>query len=97
MDDARNTKKIRQANLHKKKQPKVRSRARWKDEEENDIRKMGIVNWRHVAHDSNRWRTATGEPLILLGWRRRRRRRRAGGGEEREEVECGDGEAEEKG
>ena len=58
MDDARNTKKIYHANLHKKKQPKVRSRARWKDEGENDIRKIGIVKWRQVAHDRNRWRRA---------------------------------------
>jgi hypothetical protein len=38
-----NTMKIYQANLHKKKQPKVRPKAR-RNEEENDIRKMGIVN-----------------------------------------------------
>jgi hypothetical protein len=27
---------------------KVKVRARWKDYVENDIRKMGIVNWRQV-------------------------------------------------
>jgi len=47
-DDARNTKKICQANLHKK-QPNRRPKARWKDEAENDIRKMVSVNWRQVA------------------------------------------------
>jgi hypothetical protein len=50
-----------------KKRPKVRPKARWKDEAENDIRKMGIVNWREVAHDSDGWRRANGEPFILLG------------------------------
>jgi hypothetical protein len=42
MDDARNTKKIYQANLHQK-GPKGRPKARWKAVE-NDIRKTGIVN-----------------------------------------------------
>jgi hypothetical protein len=41
MDDARNTKKIYQANLHQKR-PKGRPKARWKDDVENEVRKMEI-------------------------------------------------------
>jgi len=50
MDDGRNTKKIQQANLHQK-QPKVRPKAGWKDDAENDRREMAIVNWRQVVLD----------------------------------------------
>jgi hypothetical protein len=41
MDDARNTKKIYQANLHQKR-PKGRPKARWKDDVEiiQEIRKL---------------------------------------------------------
>jgi len=87
MDDARNTKKIYQANLYKKKQPKVRPKARWKGEEENDKRKMGIVNWRQVPHDWNGWRRAMGEPLILL---RDGSRRRKEGKEEKKNKKTGE-------
>jgi hypothetical protein len=49
--------------------------ARWKDDVENAIRKMGIVNWRQIAQERDGWRRATGEALILLGlWNHRRRR-----------------------
>jgi hypothetical protein len=34
---------------------------------ENDIRKMGIVNWRQVSQDRDGWRRATSEALILVG------------------------------
>jgi hypothetical protein len=50
IDDARNTKKVYQANLHHK-QPKGRPKPGWKDNVENIIRNMGIVNWRQVARD----------------------------------------------
>jgi hypothetical protein len=39
----------------------------WKDDVENVIRKMGIVNWRHVVQDRDGWRRATMDVLILLG------------------------------
>jgi hypothetical protein len=45
MDDGRNTMKIYEANLHHKR-PKGRPKARWKDDVENDITKVGIVNSR---------------------------------------------------
>jgi hypothetical protein len=41
MDDARNTKKTYQANLHQNR-PKGRPKARRKDDAENDVRKMRI-------------------------------------------------------
>ena len=59
-------KKIYEVNLHHK-QPKGRSKARWKDDVQNDIRKMCIVNWRQVAQDRDGYRGATREALILLG------------------------------
>ena len=40
--------------------------SRWKDDAENDVRKMGIVYWTQVAQDRDGWRT-TREALILLG------------------------------
>jgi hypothetical protein len=58
MDDARNTKKIFRASLHQKR-PKGRLETRWKDDVENNIRKMGIANWRQVAQDRDEWRRAT--------------------------------------
>jgi hypothetical protein len=66
MDDARNAKKIYKTNLHQK-GPKGRPKARWKDEVENDIRKMRIDNWRQIVQDRDGWRTATRGALILLG------------------------------
>lgn len=69
-----------QANLDDKR-PKGRSKTRWKDDEENDIRKKGIVNWRQVAQDGDEWSRATEDALILfrfLGHRRRIRRIRRG-------------------
>ena len=32
-----------------------RPKARWKDVVENNVRNMGIVNWRQVAQDRDRW------------------------------------------
>jgi hypothetical protein len=43
-------KKIYQANLHQK-QPKVRPKARWRDDAENDRTETVIVNWRQVVQD----------------------------------------------
>ena len=37
-----------------------RQRGRWK-------RKMGIVNWRQLAQDSDGWMRAIGEALVFLG------------------------------
>jgi hypothetical protein len=50
-----------------KKRPKWRLKARWKDDVDNDIRKMGIFNWRQVAQDRNGWRRVIREALTLLG------------------------------
>jgi hypothetical protein len=50
MDDVRNTKKIYQANLHKKRTG-GRPMARGTVDVENDVRRMGIVNWRKVAQN----------------------------------------------
>jgi hypothetical protein len=36
-----------------------RPKVRWKDDVENDIRKIGIVNWRQVAQFRDSWRRAT--------------------------------------
>jgi hypothetical protein len=66
MDDARNIRIVYQANLHQK-QPKGRPKTRWKDDVENDIRKMGIFKCRQVAQDRDGWRRATRKVLIILG------------------------------
>jgi hypothetical protein len=34
---------------------------------ENDIRKMGIVNWKEVVQDRDGWKRETRVALILLG------------------------------
>jgi hypothetical protein len=47
--------------------PKGRPKDGWKNEGENEIRKMGIVNWRQVAQDGDGMRRATGEAVVLLG------------------------------
>jgi len=53
--------------------------SRSKEGVENDIRKMGIVNWRKVKQDRDGWRRITREVLILF-WRveleKKKRRRR---------------------
>jgi hypothetical protein len=75
-DDARNMKTVFQNNLHQKRL-KGRSKVKWKDDVENDVRQMGIVNWRQVGQDGDGWRRATEKALILFGqWSQRRRRRR---------------------
>jgi hypothetical protein len=66
MHDARNAKKIYQTNLYQKR-PKGRPNARWKNEVENNIRKMRIENWRQTVQDRDGWSRATREALILLG------------------------------
>lgn len=66
MGDARNTKKVYKTNLNRKR-PKGRPNAKWKDDVQNDIRKMGIVSWRQVAQDMDGWRRANREEFILLG------------------------------
>jgi hypothetical protein len=48
------------------KRPKRRPNAKWKDDVENDIRKMGIVSWRQVTQDKDGWRTANRQEVILL-------------------------------
>jgi hypothetical protein len=55
-----------QADLRQKR-PKGRPKARWKDDVENDVKKIGSVNWRQVAQDRDGWRSVIGEALILLG------------------------------
>jgi hypothetical protein len=73
MDDAANKKEIHQASLRQKR-TRVRPNAGWKDNVENVIRKMGIVNERKVAQDKDGWRRATRKALILFGyWNHRRR------------------------
>jgi len=47
-DDARNTKKLFQNNLHQKR-PKETFKSRRKIDVEYDVKKMGIVKWRQVA------------------------------------------------
>jgi hypothetical protein len=42
VDDVRNAKKIYQANLHHKR-PKGRSKARWKDDVENGMKKCALL------------------------------------------------------
>jgi hypothetical protein len=64
MDDARNTKKIYEANLHLKR-PKGRPQGRWKDDVEM-IRVMGIVNLRKGAQDRDGGSRANREGLKLL-------------------------------
>lgn len=72
MNKVRTTRKIYEANLHKK-LPKGRPKARWKHYVEMDIRKTGTVTWRKAAQDRDGSRRAIGEVIILLGlWRRRR-------------------------
>jgi hypothetical protein len=77
MDDVTNSKKIYQANLHKKRL-KGRPKTGWKDDVKNDIRKVANVNLRQVALVRDGWRRATSEAPVLLGeWSHRRRRRRS--------------------
>jgi len=40
--------------------------SRSKDGVENDVRKMGIVNWRQVKQDRDGWRRVTREVFIFL-------------------------------
>lgn len=66
LDDARNTKQIYEADLNRK-STKERPKDRWNGDAENDIKKMGIINWRRMGQDMAGCRRATGEVLILLG------------------------------
>jgi len=63
--EARSTKKLHQINLHQKLSTE-RTKARWTDAVQNDIRRMRIANWRQVAEDRDGWRGGTGEGLVLL-------------------------------
>jgi hypothetical protein len=63
LNDARNTKKIYQPNSQRH---TGTPEAKWKYDVKSDIRQMGIVNWSQVAQDTDGWRRATGEALILL-------------------------------
>ena len=55
MYDVRNKREMYRANLIKKR-PKWRSKARWKDDVQNGIRNVGVVNWRQVEQDGNGWK-----------------------------------------
>ena len=66
MDDVRNTIRIYQAKFLLQKRPKGRSKARRRNDMENDIRKNEIVQWRQEAREINEWRKSTGEAIILL-------------------------------
>ena len=66
ISDSASNKKIYQAILHQR-IPTERPNARWKYDVENDIRMMGIINWKEVAQDRDGWRRATREEHILLG------------------------------
>jgi len=59
------TNTIYEANLDYKR-PKGRPKTGWKDDVENDVREMDIVNWRQVAQDRDRWRRKTEEAIILF-------------------------------
>jgi hypothetical protein len=64
-DVSRNKKNVYQANLHYK-LSKGRPKARRKYAQ-NDVRKMGIVNWRKVAQERDGWRIENVEVLVLFG------------------------------
>jgi hypothetical protein len=53
------------ANLDHKR-PKGRPKTSWKDDVENDIREMDIVNWRQIAQESDGWRRENEETIILF-------------------------------
>ena len=59
LDDARNTKKIYEADLTQK-PIKERPKDRWKGDVENGIKTMGIINCRRMAKDTAGWWTAPG-------------------------------------
>jgi len=58
--------KCTKTNLNRKR-PKGRPNAKWKDNVQKDIRKMGIVSWRQVTQDMVGWRRANRQGVILLG------------------------------
>jgi len=50
---------------------------RKKDDAENDVRMVEIINWTQVAQDTKGWKRETREAFILLEyWNQRRGRRR---------------------
>jgi hypothetical protein len=51
----------------RKKRRKGRPKATWKCDVQNNIRMMGIFNWRKVAQDRDGWRRAVRKVIILLG------------------------------
>jgi hypothetical protein len=46
--------------IHKRKPyatgPKGRARARWEDDVRNDLRKMGVSNWKQTMQERNKWK-----------------------------------------
>jgi len=46
---------------------KGKPKSRWRDDTENNIRKMGDANCRQIAHDRDEWRKAPREILMLSG------------------------------
>jgi hypothetical protein len=48
------------------KRPKNRSKVRWKDDVQNEVRKTRIVNWRIVTRDGDGRGVAGGEGLSFL-------------------------------
>ena len=36
--------------------PKGRPRARWEDDVRNDLRKMGVTNWKQRTHERKKWK-----------------------------------------
>jgi len=39
--------------------PKGRSRSRWEDDVRNDLRKMGLKNWKQRAQERKQWNEIT--------------------------------------
>jgi hypothetical protein len=66
MNDIRHATKIYTANLHQK-QPKGRTKARWKEDDLENMQKMGIVKWKQVAKDRRQMEGGVREVIIFLG------------------------------
>jgi DNA-directed RNA polymerase delta subunit len=62
--DARNTSNI--SSQPTQRRSKRRPKARWEDDVEDDLRTMGVVNWRQTAQDRDGWSTPV-EAIIFLG------------------------------
>jgi hypothetical protein len=44
--------------------PKGRPRLRWEDDARNDLRKMGVKNWKQRAQDRKQWKEIIESKLI---------------------------------